>query len=228
MTYNPKQYNITASRAAGGLIGDATATEITYCYSTCSATGTTVGGLIGTGSGKITNSYCTGLVKSTATTPVEGAFAGSWTFTSQAADDGNWYFEIINEQEEKNASGNLTGGYAYLYPIPGSESKTGLTALDATAKDYNDFCGGPGDWRIATPYNTKLKDYYGEGTGDARVAKYNLKTIAQLDAAETKAVGVIEEDTTTNGVTTPADFVATHYGDWPAPEIFVVNTKSSN
>ena len=67
-----------------------------------------------------------------------------------------------------------------------------------------------------------------EGTGDARVAKYNLKTIAQLDAAETKAVGVIEEDTTTNGVTTPADFVATHYGDWPAPEIFVINEKSGS
>ena len=26
--------------------------------------------------------------------------------------------------------------------------------------------------------------------------------------------------------TTPADFVATHYGDWPAPEIFVQNTKN--
>ena len=28
-----------------------------------------------------------------------------------------------------------------------------------------------------------------------------------------------------DGVTIPADFVVTHHGDWPAPEIFVVNTK---
>jgi hypothetical protein len=61
------------------------------------------------------------------------------------------------------------------------------------------------------PYEeqTKLKLYYG--------GKYNLQTVAQLDTDKT--LGVVE-------ATIPADFVATHYGDWPAPEIFVVNTKT--
>jgi hypothetical protein len=63
-----------------------------------------------------------------------------------------------------------------------------------------------------------LEDYYG--------GKYNLKTVAQLDTSTPKQVDVIETATTVNNVTTPADFVATHYGDWPAPEIFVVNTKT--
>ena len=55
-----------------------------------------------------------------------------------------------------------------------------------------------------------LKTYYN--------GKYNLKTVAQLGAtvqAEVKA----EDDS----ITTPADFVAVHYGDWPVPEIFVLN-----
>ena len=224
VVYDATNYNVTATASgttggvAGGLIGSATATEITYCYSTCSATGATVGGLIGTGSGAITNSYCTGLVKSTAATPVEGAFAGSWTYTGKTDDDGNWYFDIINEREEKDDSGNLTGGYTYLYPVSGSEAVKGLTALDESAAQFNTFCGASSDWKTATPYNDKLKDYYGEGTGDARVAKYNLKTIEQLMGG-TDPLKADDDDTTEY-------FVATHYGDWPAPEIFVINTAS--
>ena len=224
VVYDATNYNVTATASgttggvAGGLIGSATATEITYCYSTCSATGATVGGLIGTGSGAITNSYCTGLVKSTATTPVEGAFAGNWTYTGQTDDDGNWYFDIINEREEKDSSGNLTGGYTYLYPVPSLETVKGLTALDESAEQFSEFCGASSDWKTATPYNDKLKAYYGEGTGTARVAKFNLKTIEQLvgGADPLKA----DEDDTTEY------FVATHHGDWPAPEIFVINTAS--
>lgn len=225
--YDSTNFNVTATATgtgddttggvAGGLIGDAGSTEIKYSYSTCSAKGVTVGGLIGTGSGAIEHAYCTGLVKSTATTPVEGAFAGTYTGTPTD----NHYFDIINERDEKDDSGNLTGGYTYLYPVSGKETVPGVAAIDDTASTFNDFCGASTDWKPAMPYDTKLKDYYGEGTDEDRVAKYNLKTIAQLDAAETKAIGVIEEDT----ITTPADFVATHYGDWPAPEIFVVNTK---
>ena len=210
VTYDSDKYNVTASGVAGGLIGDAGAAEISYSYSTCSATGTTVGGLIGTGSGAISSSYCTGKVSGT----TQGAFAGACGTTSDCH-----YYEIINEYEDE------TVGYDYLTPVPkageSDGTKDGVKALDLDAEEYNKFCGAFTDWKPALPYDTKLKDNYGEGTGEARVAKYNLKTIAQLDDAETKAVGVIEEDT----ITTPADFVAIHYGDWPAPEIFVVNTK---
>ena len=49
------------------------------------------------------------------------------------------------------------------------------------------------------------------------VAKYNLKTVEQLgdDNVVTEATDKV-----------PADFVAVHYGDWPAPEILVINTKN--
>ena len=210
--YDSTNFNITAARAesattggiAGGLIGDAGSTEIKYSYSTCSAKGVTVGGLIGTGSGAITSSYCTGKVSGT----TQGAFAGSWTYTDQEDDDGNGYLEIINEQEEKNTSGNPTGGYTYLYPIPASETVTGIKAIDETAQSYNEFCGASTEWKGAIPYDTKLKEYYG--------GKYNLQSVEQL-AGTLKAD---DNDTTEY-------FVATHYGDWPAPEIFVVNTPNS-
>jgi hypothetical protein len=35
----------------------------------------------------------------------------------------------------------------------------------------------------------------------------------------------VQHEATVAAVKTPADFVIEHYGDWPAPEIFVVNTK---
>jgi len=215
VTYDTTNYNVTASGVAGGLIGDAGSTEISYSYSTCSATGATVGGLIGTGSGQIQHSYCTGLVKSTAATPVEGAFAGTYTGTPTD----NHYFDIINERDEKDDFGNLTGGYTYLYPVSGEETVPGVAAIDDTASTFNDFCGASTEWKPATPYKeqTRLESYYG--------GKYNLKTVAQLDDGPVKKVNVVEVDTLIGGVTTPADFVATHQGDWPAPEIFVVNTK---
>ena len=207
--YDSDKYNVTAGGIAGGLIGDAGAAVISYSYSTCSATGVTVGGLIGTGSGAITSSYCTGKVSGT----TQGAFAGACGITADCH-----YYEIINEFP------HATLGYYYLTPVPeavGSDgTKDGVTALDVNADEYNKFCGASTDWKSAVPYKvqTKLEDYYG--------GKYNLKTVAQLDTSTPKQVDVIETATTVNNVTTPADFVATHYGDWPAPEIFVVNTKT--
>jgi ABC-type glycerol-3-phosphate transport system substrate-binding protein len=53
-------------------------------------------------------------------------------------------------------------------------------------------------WKEAHPYDGGLKTYYQN--------KYNLKTAVQLDASV--------KDT---------DFVAAHYGDWPAPEEFIFN-----
>lgn len=235
-TPDGKKYDVTSTASAGfagGLIGNAESTVIQYSYSTCSATGATVGGLIGSGSGEITDSYCTGLVKSTASTSVEGAFAGKWTFTGQTDDDKNYYFEIINEREEKDADGNPTGGYSYLPSVSGAtEPVKGITAMDQTATTFNDF-SNPGTtgyaWQDAKEYNPTLKAYYGEGTGTARITKYNLRTVEQLfllnEGYDPATDLTVQHEDTTSAVKTPADFVIEHYGDWPAPEIFVVNTK---
>jgi len=209
--YSKTDYNVTAGDNAGGLIGSVDSTPIDYCYSTCSATGAKVGGLVGTCAGTIKRSYCAGLVKSTAATPVEGAFAGTWT--GMTKDDDNHYLAIINEWEVKDASDNITG-YKDMNPVSGSETVVGLAAIDETVATFNDFCApkdseGNDLWKPAVPYDAKLIEYYG--------GKYNLKTVERLGA--TLKTG--DTDTTEY-------FVATHYGDWPAPEIFVVNTKGTN
>ncbi len=122
---------------------------------------------------------------------------------------GNHYFEIVNELPD-------TGdGYTYLKPVGKYLDSTGevgddidlkdmVDAFDETAAAYNEFTFDSSvenyAWQDAAPYNATLKNYYG--------GKYPLKTVEQLSEA---------------GAITVTDFVATHHGDWPAPEIFVIN-----
>lgn len=200
-----KPFDVTGT-IAGGLIGTADNTTIENSYSTCSATGdTAVGGLIGTGSGKVTGCYATGLVKgqesesaSTGTTGTEttsasiGAFAGSFEGTLE----NNYYYMIINEI--KDADDVFTG--EYLKPVNGRDD--GVAALDADAATYDAFAGHSST--AALPYDGKLTDYYG--------ATYFLRGIAVSSGADSSEMPV---------------FVSTHYGDWPAPEIFVINSSSN-
>lgn len=186
---------------AGGLVGAANGAKINYSYSTCSVQGTTnAGGFVGTASGTISNCYATGLVEGTATTTLRGTFAGQ---TALNGATNCQYFEIINEEK-------TDAGYTYLTPLaktigndgkPDENSGTSnaITALDASAASYNSFSGNPSEnWKAAVPYDGALMQYY--------QGKYNLQTVAEL--------GATVEDT---------DFVAVHYGDWPAPEVFVIN-----
>ena len=180
---NNPMYNVKASSGnAGGLIGNAGSTAVSYSYSTCSASGTTAGGFVGTGGGTIKNCYCTGLVS--------GTTVGAFTGDASASATGCQYFEIINERKDTD-----TGGYTYLGPTSGTGT-SGIAALDADVNAYNLFSGS--GWSPAEPYDAMLRTYY--------QSKYNLKTVAQLGAS-----------------VSTSDFVATHYGDWPAPEEFVFN-----
>ncbi len=129
-------------------------------------------------------------------TTTEGAFAGNYTGTPT----GCWYFEIINERPDE-----ADGGYTYMTPLSGGTME-GIKALDADAATYNSFVGNANnimDERAkAAPYDKSLQDYY--------TRKYQLKTVAQLG------------DTTVAA----SDFVTVHYGDWPAPELWVVKPKA--
>jgi len=240
VVYDSKNYNVTASNYAGGLIGDAGACAISDSYSTCSAIGKNAGGFVGNATGTISNSYCTGLVGVTVGNdgkPVAGTTSGAFAAVCSGTTTDCQYYEIIN------AFADDALGYDYLTPLPkvgsGDGSKDGVTALDKDADSYNAFTSV---WSPAEPYlKTTLMQYYGEGSGTDRVAKYNLKTIDVLKASEDAGTGDSEEEeddsTPSEGDGTPgegddapamaeapADFVATHYGDWPVPEIFVVNT----
>ena len=191
--------SIGDSGSAGGLVGSASDTKVDSCYSTCSVNGSTAGGFIGTGNGnvEIGNSYSTGFV----TGSNKGAFAGSFTGTLT----GNWYYEIINEHPSDDASGK-DNSFIYLTAIGGTAGETlptadQIKALDATASSYNSFCGDPENWNKAEPEDDALKIWYQN--------KYNLRTISQLVGTNAESAGY--------------DFFDTHYGDWPAPEIFVIN-----
>ena len=191
-------YNVTAAGSAGGLIGDAGDTGISYSYSTCSATGATAGGFVGEGSGTMTSCYCTGLVSGSTG---KGAFSGSLTGTATDCR----YFEMINELKG-------TVGYTYLEAVNNAEYN-GITALDESIAAYQTFSGSPeNDWKTAFPYDTVLTDYYGSGTAPNRTSRFNMKTVEQLGAT------LKETDTDTS-----VYLVEDHFGDWPAPEILVVN-----
>lgn len=202
--------------SAGGLVGECGTAKIQNSYSTCSVSGGTVGGLIGTSTGgSVTNCYATGLVKGSTK---EGAFAGSLGGDVSGCN----YYEIINEREITGATEADVIGYEYLKAVggaSGSEDKAGITAFDAdtvdasgkvtesAVKKYNDFTmqdGKTGSAKTnadAVPYDSVLGSYYQN--------KYHLRTVAQMPGSAVAAGSYVEK----------------HYGDWPAPEIFVINVK---
>lgn len=247
-------YNVTAGECAGGLIGDAGAAIIRYSYSTCSVTGATAGGFVGVGvvSGKIEKCYATGLVCGTNDDENddetgEGAFAGSYTGTII---DGQ-YFEIINErpiQEKIEISGSTekkTVGFDYLKPVGNLETVDGVTPFDVAPTmgesstertyPYDEFVGDPNNWREAKVYDEALKRWYlriddGAAVDDDDgnpIVDYVLGTLEQLtpppdseesEPADPESNPSAEEEEIPN-------LVAIHYGDWPAPEWFVINAK---
>ena len=101
----------------------------------------------------------------------------------------------------------INEGMPAVGKVPEGVEAPAITALDASAASYDAFVGAPARWEAAASYDEALADYYG--------GRFNLMAANQLGQAE-KAVS--EE---------LSDFVATHYGDWPAPEIFVINAKQS-
>ena len=235
--YGKTVYNVTAPKTsadkgnAGGLIGDAGVTDITYCYSTCSVSGKTAGGLIGYGGKAVASCYATGLVDGT----TKGAFAG---YLNGANVSDSWYFEIINEQTDAT-----TGVISYLEPVPGKVAsdeavipegkvkQTGVARLDYSAESYDAFVGARQSdnkylWKTAVAYDPTLGTYYnGKDADNNAVTLFNLRTVDQLPSSTTKGA---ERSLKTGDDDAEDYFVTTHYGDWPAPEVFVINTPTGS
>ena len=194
-------YDVTGG-TAGGLAGSSTA-AISDSYSTCSVSGTTAGGFAGSASGSIENCYATGLIDQSNSGATVYAFLadGSASLLS-----GNYYYRVINEVEiEKN--GKTVTEPMLPYPNAGavSDHLSKAMPLDLNADSYNSFTGAWDDWNPARVYDSPLVTYY-EG-------KYCLRTVDELNS------------------TVPTDydswnqlFISTHYGDWPSPEVFFINT----
>ena len=226
-------------KVAGGFAGTyagLTTAKLENCYATGLVCGTeteAVSLTIGSGASATTKAYTA--------VPKDGAFAYSLTGLTADNITGCSYYEIINERVEhedataktyaistNKPSGSMTSAdlVAYLTAfgklnVDGKDAGNDLyniTALDASANDYNTFVGAPDTWNKAVPYDGTLLKYYSVGvdddskpdTDDVMEARFSLKGIKRLDATVTDDY-----------------FVATHYGDWPAPEIFVLNTPTS-
>ena len=218
-------YDVTGA-TAGGLIGVSSAT-ISNSYSTCSVSGTgTAGGFVGNAEGgSIENCYAVGLVtiqKNDQNQSVNGkigAFAGEMPETLTPSNC--YYYSVINEvkRTEKRGNESVEVFDHYLGPV-GDAEKDGVTEIDLNAKSYEDFVGAQKDWDKAEPHDESLKEYYrgyDQTTGEY-YQRYNLKGISRLDGSA---------EIQTDGTTETLDpIVYTHYGDWPAPEIFVFNAKN--
>ncbi len=126
-------YNVSAALTAGGLLGEASDSNMEYSYSTCSVYAPTAGGLVGTASGSFEFCYSAGKVSGTDT----GAFAA--VFGGNAS--GCYYYEIVNEISSDS-------GYTYLSAVNGS-AHAGITAFDVDAESYSNFTGDPGEWSAA-------------------------------------------------------------------------------
>ncbi|MBQ3269753.1 MAG: hypothetical protein IJH09_07510, partial [Clostridia bacterium] len=171
----------------------------------------------GTSSGSISQSYCTGLVSGST---AQGAFAGE--LGTGATATSCQYFEIVNEIAD-----TTNGGFKYLTAIGGDGENDNISPFDKDAATYDAFSwpdGGDCPWKDATVYDKTLITYYGKTDEredrDDRTARYNLETVEQLGFT----VVYREDQKDADGnITAYADFVIKHYGDWPAPEIFVEN-----
>ena len=191
-------YDVTGG-IAGGLVGTTSAT-IADSYSTCSVSGTTMaGGFAGNApSGLISNCYATGYIDEKAATKFAFVAAGSATLS------GNYYYQVINEVPSTK-QGAKDGETEPMLPVSGYElnvdNMSRIKPLDLNAESYNSFVGQWEDWNLARAFDAALVKYYS--------GSYTLKTVDELNSA-----GYDKWDQL---------FVTTHYGDWPSPEVFFIN-----
>lgn len=192
-------YDVTGG-TVGGLVGSVSGT-IRDSYSTCSASGSIASGFAGSAEGSITNCYATGLVDGT----TKYAFQAS----GGTALSGNYYYSQINEvpSTKPNAKDGETEPM-----LPVSEYTMTATSfekvkpLDLNVGTFNNFAGAWSDWNPARAYDPELVRYYS--------GRYTLRTIDELTANLPSGYSNWNEL-----------FATTHYGDWPSPEVFFINTN---
>lgn len=242
----------SAAGSAGGLIGSATGGSVTDCAAALIVNGgTNAGGLIGTAGGTVTGCYAgghtvngaydkehynvtatgtaggligsftgTGIEKCYSTCSVKGGTAGGLVGSASGSIEHCYATGLVGGSAAKAFIGSGSAAISteedkesYYFSIineiltkdgdgnvtaidymePGNGS---VKAFDETTASYNGFVDTPSAWTSAKPYDTALVRYYG--------GRYDLQSVVRLG------------ETTTG-------FAATHYGDWPAPEIFTIN-----
>ena len=110
-----------------------------------------------------------------------------------------WETNIINEvKRTETKDGKKVEVFDHYLGAVGDADQPGITEIDLNVESYESFVGAPDKWTEAVPHDGILSKYYG--------GKYNLQGLSRLSTS-----------------LDPKSIVATHYGDWPAPEIFIIN-----
>ena len=226
--YSAAAVQVTGSAAAGGLIGNGSGNlTVRGCYSGGhtddgiydkwvsanghDVNGVTAGGLVGAFSGRIENSYSTCSVSSTSDSGTAGGFAGSvsgsvsncyCTGLVNGADDGNKGAFV--------ASNNLSGstGNKY-YGAVNEEQELEDDIAEAFDSDTNSLKRFSSNTYDADAYDSFIRNKYPDG--------YIFKSVSGLSGSGTvfpKGYSKWEDF-----------FIDTHYGDWPSPELFLINTR---
>ena len=217
-----EDYNVRSQDGtAGGLIGEASGVTVSASYSTCSVSGGTAGGFTGSADGSFSDCYAVGLVEQREDSTA-GAFAGSFTGSAE----GCRYLESINWKNERegedggaenpgssgagagqSGSGNsrprTKQKVKYLQAVGTEENEEegdSIAPADADTASFSEFFRGPEEWAAAFPYDTTLIRLYR--------GRYCLKSVTQLEGGPDPGQNY---------------FVSVHYGDWPSPEIMLVN-----
>ncbi len=193
-------YDVTGAASgavAGGLVGNMTgsSSSIADSYSTCSVSGTNAGGFAGNAAGTISNCYAAGYIDPNASSGYAFLCSGDASLT------GNYYYRIINEDSDTNEP---------MLPVSDYELTSAYMAeiqpLDLNAGTCNTFVGEWSSWNPAMAFDPVLIQYYS--------GRYTLKTVDELNSSLPTDYDSWDEL-----------FVYTHYGDWPAPEVFFINVS---
>lgn len=222
---------VSAKTAAGGLVGSlAGSAALSQSYSagrtnngaysstSWNVSGAAAGGLVGSSesTASIERCYSTCSVSGTSTAGgLVGSAAGTikksyavgligGSASAKGAFAGSWSDTTALSEADKNHYYKIVNetvtstGATYLPAVPGESDENRVRALDKNASKYQDFVGDPGKWDTAAPFDGMLGSYY---------------------LGRTPLPGQKRMDSTI----TAAELVSVHYGDWPAPELRVLN-----
>lgn len=176
---------------------------ITNSYSTCSAYGATVGGLVGSAAGgTIQNCYATGLVLGSGESASIGTFAGTASGTTFF--DGDQYLMITNDGANPAVKPTSTW----------TDDDKGIAAADddngntKALQNYRNFYSKLFSADPALTDNTRKQNAapYDDTLAKNYNGQYPFKSVNELDNASFNAESI-------------------HYGDWPSYETLAVNIK---
>ena len=213
--------------SAGGLVGDMQDGSVERCY----AGGHTKDGLYdkdnmnvvaaGTSGGLIGRAQNTEIASSYATTSASGDTAGGLLGEVKGGNVTSCYatgLVVGNAKAGALVGNNNAGSYTLcryleiingsMKPIDDEDSLSDFYAADSDVVSFAEFFYK--DAKTASPYDEFLTKHY-QDLDKKDGALYPYPTVAQL-----------AEDDAVNG------FVKTHYGDWPSPETFVINTPNGD